>query len=132
MPDWTEEDIEAAMYLYDDDDDSVTAPLQIMPFMPRAGEKPDARGPPTITELHALLLQSRDRLFFIANCIPCTSVRKWQLVQVAYTDSIAMHPDCLTDGRFLVDFFILHPDDCRYNAVNQRYWMEYHTESTLY
>ena len=43
-----------------------------------------------------------------------------------------MHPNCLTDGQFLADFFILHPDDCRYNAVNQRYWMEYHTKSTLY
>ena len=70
MPDWTEEDLEAAMYPYDADDGSVTAPLQIMPFVPTAGEKPDARGPPIITELHALLLQSRDRLFFIANCIP--------------------------------------------------------------
>ena len=89
-----------------------------MPLVSAAGIKLVACGPPTITELCALLLQSRDRLFFIANCIPGTYVRKWQLGQVAYTDSMAVHPDCLKDGQFLANFFIPHPDDCRYNAVN--------------
>jgi hypothetical protein len=33
----------------------------------------------------------------------------------------------LQDGRFLVEFFIPHSDDVRYDAVNKRYWLQYHT-----
>ena len=39
---------------------------------------------------------------------------------------MAVHPDCLSDGKFLVDFYILHPDDSNFNAPNQHYWLEYH------
>ena len=121
MPSWTEEDIEAAMR-FDNNDDFSTAPMpQAVPLMTAAHKKSEACKPPTVIELHALLLQSRDRLSFIAHCIPGITVREWQLVQVAYADFVLMQSDCLTSGRFLVDFFILHPDNCRYNAANQRY-----------
>ena len=118
--------------LPDNDGDFVDNPFLSMPSMPIAATKPTARTSPTIVELHALLMQSKDPLFFIARDIPGTSVREWQLVQVAYNDSMVVHPNCLLDGKFLVDFYIQHPDDSKYNAVNQRYWMEYHTMSSLY
>jgi hypothetical protein len=31
----------------------------------------------------------------------------------------------------LVEFFICHPSNSRYNAVNQRFWLQYHTISKL-
>ena len=32
----------------------------------------------------------------------------------------------MQDGRFLVEFYVGHPADKRYNAKNQRFWLEYH------
>ena len=34
-------------------------------------------------------------------------------------------------GKFLVDFYISHPADWRYNAVNQRFWLQYFKESEV-
>ena len=51
---------------------------------------------------------------------------EWSLVRVALAESLSLHPNALQDGKFLVDFYICHPGDIYYNAVNQRYWLEYH------
>ena len=40
-------------------------------------------------------------------------------------------PIVLQDGRFFLNFFICHPSDSRVNAINQRYWLQYHTLSKL-
>jgi hypothetical protein len=32
----------------------------------------------------------------------------------------------MLDGQFLFKFYICHPADWRYNAVNQRYWIQFH------
>ena len=32
----------------------------------------------------------------------------------------------LDDGHFLFEFYICHPADWHYNAVNQRYWIQLH------
>ena len=53
--------------------------------------------------------------------------REWRLVCVAFKDSIALYPSCLQDGRFLVDFYMPHPSDVRYNTINQHYWLQYCT-----
>ena len=34
-------------------------------------------------------------------------------------------------GKFLVDFYISHPADWRFNAVNQRFWLQYFKESDV-
>jgi hypothetical protein len=34
-------------------------------------------------------------------------------------------------GKFLCEFYIGHPADCRFNAVNQRFWLQYFKESDL-
>ena len=35
-------------------------------------------------------------------------------------------PQCLTDGKFLVKFYILHPADKLSALTDQRYWLQYH------
>ena len=42
-----------------------------------------------------------------------------------------MSPSCLQDGKFLVEFYILHHEDVRQNATNQRYWLQYHPFSEI-
>lgn len=45
---------------------------------------------------------------------------------MSFEDSVSLRPSCLQDGRFIVDYYILHPSDVRFNATNQRYWLQYH------
>ena len=41
------------------------------------------------------------------------------------------HPACLQDGRFLVEFYIPHSSDVRYNGINQQNWLQYHSSGDL-
>jgi hypothetical protein len=89
---------------------------------------------PTIPPLSILtwsIIQSSNKLFFISNSIGTNEAREWRLVQVALQDSMSLYPSCLQDGRFLVEFYISHPADSRYNAVNTCFWLQYHTLSEL-
>jgi len=81
---------------------------------------------PSGVDLMATLYPSVDRLFFISHTVPGSDVAEWSLVQVDLALSMREHPDCVHDGRFLVNFYTCHPDDKFYNARNQRYWLEYH------
>ena len=65
-----------------------------------------------------------DKLFFITYAIG-EAKHEWCLVRVAFNDSIALYPSALQDGRFLVEFFVSHPADVRYNATNQCFWLQY-------
>jgi hypothetical protein len=38
---------------------------------------------------------------------------------------VSIFPSCTLDGRSLFEFYICHPADWRYNAVNQRYWIQF-------
>ena len=90
--------------------------------------------PPTIPSVAALatsIVKSSDRLFFISHAMPTIARREWRLVRVNLEDSMAMRPTCLTDGRYLVDFYIRHTSDVRFNATNQRYWLQYHKEHDI-
>jgi len=86
---------------------------------------------PSASSLAAKIVKSAGRLFFISHEIPSSERREWRLVRVHLEDSMALRPTCLTDGRYLVEFYILHSADDRYNATNQRYWLQYHTKSDL-
>ena len=44
---------------------------------------------------------------------------------------MSLYPLCLQDGCFLLEFFICHPSNLRVNAINQRYWLQYHILSKL-
>eukprot|EP00956_Cyclotella_meneghiniana_P037713 scaffold143282_cov76-Cyclotella_meneghiniana.AAC.4 len=82
---------------------------------------------PPIASLTAAILRSTDRLFFIAFGFGDSATREWRLVRVALDDSISLHPACLQDGRFLVEFYVPHINDVRYNGINTRYWLQYHS-----
>jgi hypothetical protein len=67
------------------------------------------------------LIKSLDKLFFISNSIGSGDVREWRIVRVAFEASMASYSSCLVDGRYLVDFYISHPSDSRYNAITSGY-----------
>lgn len=81
---------------------------------------------PEIEPLTASILSSRDKLFFIANRTPGSDVLEWTLVRIDLHLSVQAHPHALQDGKFLAQFYTCHPADKKYNAANQRYWLEYH------
>ncbi len=85
---------------------------------------PQSSSPPTITKLAPRIISSMDKLFFIAYAFG-KAKRKWRLVWVAFTNSISLYPSALQDGWFLVEFYVLHPTNIRYNAINQQYWLQY-------
>ena len=82
---------------------------------------------PPLSTLVASIIRSLDKLFFVSHSLGNPSAREWQLFCVAFSDSTLLSPSCLQDGRFLVDFYMLHYSDVQYNATNQRYWLQYHT-----
>lgn len=86
---------------------------------------------PTPSALAAMIVKSDDRLFFISHELPNSGRREWRLIRVHLADSMALRPTCLTDGRYLVEFYMVHPSDLRYNAANQRYWLQYHLKGDL-
>ena len=86
---------------------------------------------PAISTLVKSIIDSTDRLFFVSHSLGNPSIREWRLICVAFTDSTAMSPSCLQDGTFLVEFYILHHKDVRQNAMNQRYWLQYHPFSDI-
>ena len=79
----------------------------------------NSNSPPKINALYAYLLHSHDQLFFIDHRVSYTSVYEWQLFQIAYEDTMEFHPNCLQDRMFLVAFFIMHPEENDYYAINQ-------------
>ena len=81
---------------------------------------------PAIHLLTAAIIRSDDRLFFVSHNIGANDAREWRLARVAFQDSMSLYPSCTLDGRFLFEFYICHPADWRYNAVNQRYWLQFH------
>jgi hypothetical protein len=86
---------------------------------------------PSINSLTTAIIRSVDKLFFISNPTGSNEAQEWRLVRVAFQESMLLYPSCLQDGRFLVEFYICHPADSQYNAVNQRFWLQYHMDSKL-
>ncbi len=80
---------------------------------------------PMITTLAPQIISSTNKLFFIAHKIGTADCYEWCLVRVAFQDSILLYPPCLQDGHFLVEFYMAHPVVACYNAINQRYWLQY-------
>jgi hypothetical protein len=84
---------------------------------------------PTVPEIHLLMaaiIKSTHRLFFVSHSIGANDTCEWRLVQIAFTNSVSIYPLCTLDGWFLFEFYICHPEDWRYNAVNQCYCIQYH------
>ncbi len=81
---------------------------------------------PAIHLLTAAIIQSTDKLFFVSHSIGSNDAREWRLARVAFQDSMSLYPLCTQDGRYLFEFYICHPSDWHYNAINQCYWLQYH------
>jgi hypothetical protein len=77
------------------------------------------------------LVSSKCKLFFISWSAPGSLRREWHLVRVNLASSIAYNPECLTNGKFLAEFFICHPHDTDLHPRNQRWWLEYHSASSV-
>jgi len=75
----------------------------IEPVLPPVTPQPS---PPSMTTLGAAIVDSDDKLFFLAHRIPGSNVKEWCLVRVALSATFAHHPGALQDGRFLVDFYV--------------------------
>ncbi len=89
---------------------------------------------PTILSLSILsrsIIQSSSKLFFISCSIGTNDAHEWRLVQVELQASMSLYPSCLQDGCFLVEFYISHPADSQYKAINTHFWLQYHTLSEL-
>jgi hypothetical protein len=82
---------------------------------------------PILSSLVASIIGSFDCLFFISLSLGNPTTRKWRLVRIAFTDSMALSPSCLQDGQILVEFDTLHHADIHFNAINQQYWLQYHS-----
>ena len=72
------------------------------------------------------IIQSRDKLFFIAYNKPNEKRKEWKLVQLDFHQSLKKHSACLQDGKFIANFFIMHPKDTHIPFQHKRFWIEYH------
>ena len=97
------------------------APLEPAPVTPKV---------PSIGTLVTSIIKSVDRLFLVADDADPHFI-EWRLVRVALDGSMSLHPSCLQDGRFLVEFYIAHTDDVRFNGINQRFWLQYHSKGDV-
>ena len=87
--------------------------------------------PPSIEALMTRIIASDDRLFFVSICTCYNDIREWRLVQLKLDSSMSLYPSCSQDGRFLFDVYLSHPSDWRYNAINQRFWLQYHHRNDI-
>jgi hypothetical protein len=78
---------------------------------------------PSISLLVTTIVRSTDRLFFVSCKFGKNDAREWRLARVGFLDLMSLYPLCTLDGRFLFEFYICHPADWQYNAINQRYWL---------
>ena len=106
--------------------DSISRIPVLMTGPPPAAPNHPIPSIPAIHLLTAAIIRSTDRLFFVSHSIGANDAREWRLARVAFHDSVSIYPSCTLDGRFLFEFYICHPADWRYNAVNQRYWIQFH------
>ena len=117
---WDDVDLDALI------DDTMPIAPSTTPIFATASTPTPCAGP-----LASSIVASDSRLFFISWKFPTQSRREWHLVQLQLDSSMALNPDCLVTGRFLVNFFICHPRDANLHPRNQRWWLEYHPSSSV-
>jgi hypothetical protein len=89
---------------------------------------------PTIPVIHLLtatIISSTEKLFFVSHSIRANNSGEWCLARVAFNNLVLFYPSCTLDGRFLFEFYICHPSDWHYNAVNQLYWIQFHGQEDM-
>ncbi len=80
---------------------------------------------PTITLLSPRSINSADKLFFIRHKLGMSLIQEWRLFRVAFSSTMSLYRSALQDGRFLVKFYVAHPNNVQFNAINQRFWLQY-------
>jgi hypothetical protein len=78
----------------------------------------------SITDLAPLIIASKDKLFFILHEVS-PGCREWCLVHVTLKGSLFLYCACLQNVCFLVEFYVGHPADVPYNAINEQFWFQY-------
>ena len=79
----------------------------------------------SLSGMIAKIIQSEDKLFFV-NYIH-NGRKEWNLVQLNLSLTLVKSPSVFADGKFIVEFFVSHPDDIEYSHQNRRFWREFHT-----
>ena len=116
--------------LYLDGDLIAKLPVMTMGPPPAA----PAHSIPTIPAIHLLtasIISSTNKLFFVSHSIGANDSCEWRLARLAFNDSVLLYPSCTLDGRFLFEFYISHPSDWHYNAVNQCYLIQFHGQEDM-
>jgi hypothetical protein len=85
---------------------------------------------PAIHLLMASIISSTNKLFFVSHSIGANNSCEWRLARIAFNNLVLLYPSCTLDGQFLFEFYICHPSDWRYNAVNQCYWIQFHGQNS--
>jgi hypothetical protein len=86
---------------------------------------------PPANVLAKLIIAHLDQLFFILHPIGSGNVQEWSLVQVAFNATESLYSSCLMDSHYLVDFYLPHPLDFHYNAINKWFWLQYHSQEDI-
>jgi hypothetical protein len=76
-----------------------------------------------VPEIHlvtAVIIKSMDQLFFVYHSIGANDAHEWHLAWIAFNDLVSIYSLRTRDGWSLFKFYICHPADLQYNAVNQR------------
>jgi hypothetical protein len=73
------------------------------------------------------IIKSADRMFLVADDAN-PNFLEWRLVHVTLEDSMSLHPSCLQDGHFLVNFVIAHTDGVQFKRINKKFWLQYHSK----
>jgi hypothetical protein len=80
-----------------------------------------------LSTLVAAIIALFHQLYFISHSLGNPTTHEWRLVRVTLSNSTALSPSCLQDGRILVEFYTLHHANIQFNAINQRYWLQYYS-----
>ena len=81
------------------------------------------------TDLSVLLpkiINSDDKLFFIAHKFTGQDRKEWKVVKVDLKTTMELNPNVIEDGKFLVHILIQHPNDSNYHLTHRRFWPFYH------
>ncbi len=117
------------------EDSSADVIAEVIPTLytgpPPLGPTPYAPSIPSANILAQSIIASTDKLFFLSIPIGSRDTREWRLVRVALEASMSSNSSCFVDGRCFVDYYICHPSNSRYSAINQHYWLRYHHPDDL-
>jgi len=114
-----------------EDNDTVAISLGFYTGPPSSTPEYLALEIPPANVLVQRIITSSDKLFFISHPIGSRDIREWRLVRVAFEDTMSLYSSCVLDGHYLVDFYLPHPSNAHYNAINKRFWLQYHSQDDI-